>query len=110
MEVLVNTYRGPLQDMMHTGHIAVVDYTGKLLYSCGDPERVCYARSSAKPMQAMCVLESLSLIHILDTVFPIGTNPQPRKEGTRVYAPGIVDDTRGMVVPLSCLLYTSRCV
>ena len=58
MEVLVNTYRGPLQDMMHTGHIAVVDYTGKLLYSCGDPERVCYARSSAKPMQAMCVLES----------------------------------------------------
>ena len=24
MEVLVNTYRGPLQDMMHTGHIAVV--------------------------------------------------------------------------------------
>ena len=37
----------------------------------------------------------------MDTVFPIGTNPQPRREGTRVYAPGIVDDTRGMVVPLS---------
>ena len=39
----------------------------------------------------------------MDTVFPIGTNPQPRKEGTRVYAPGIVDDTRGMVVPLSVI-------
>lgn len=37
----------------------------------------------------------------MDTVFPLGTNPQPRREGSRVYAPGIVDDTRGMVVPLS---------
>ena len=39
----------------------------------------------------------------MDTVFPLGTNPQPRREGTRVYAPGIVDDTRGMVVPLSVI-------
>lgn len=58
MEILVRTYRGPLEDMLHTGHIAVVDSTGKLLYSCGDPDRVCYARSSAKPIQALCVLES----------------------------------------------------
>lgn len=58
MEILVNTYRGPLQDMMHTGHIAVVDASGKLLAHCGDPDRVCYARSSAKPMQALCVLDS----------------------------------------------------
>lgn len=39
----------------------------------------------------------------MDTVFPLGTNPQPRREGTRVYAPGITDDTRGMVVPLSVI-------
>ena len=58
MEILVNTYRGSLQDMMHTGHIAVVDASGKLLYQYGDPHRVCFARSSAKPMQAMCVLDS----------------------------------------------------
>lgn len=58
MDILVKTYRGPLEDMFHTGHIAVVDSAGKLLYSCGDPERVCYARSSAKPIQALCVLES----------------------------------------------------
>ncbi len=58
MEILVKTYRGPLEDLFHTGHIAVVDSQGKLLYSCGDPARVCYARSSAKPIQALCVLES----------------------------------------------------
>ncbi len=58
MEILVKTYRGPLEDLFHTGHIAVVDSQGKLLYSCGDPDRVCYARSSAKPIQALCVLES----------------------------------------------------
>ena len=57
MEVLVNTYRGPLLDLIHTGHIAVVDHTGKLLYSAGDPEKVAYARSSAKLMQAMVAVE-----------------------------------------------------
>ncbi len=58
MEILVKTYRGPLEDMLHTGHIAVVDSTGKLLWSCGDPYRFANARSSAKPLQAMCMMES----------------------------------------------------
>ena len=58
MEVLANSYRGDHKDLVYTGHIAVVDYTGKLLYYCGDSEKVVFARSSAKPMQAMCVFES----------------------------------------------------
>ncbi len=58
MDILVKTYRGPLEDLFHTGHIAVVNSAGKLLFCCGDPDRVCYARSSAKPIQALCVLES----------------------------------------------------
>ncbi|MEG0306802.1 MAG: asparaginase [Clostridium sp.] len=53
MEVLVNAYRGGLVDLMTTGSIAVVDSTGKLLYSVGDPCKVSYARSSAKLMQAV---------------------------------------------------------
>jgi hypothetical protein len=57
MDILVKTYRGPLEDLFHTGHIAVVNSAGKLLFCCGDPDRVCYARSSAKPIQALCVLE-----------------------------------------------------
>lgn len=53
MEVLVNTYRGDLVDLVTTGSIAVVDSKGNLLYSAGDPYKVCYARSSAKLMQAV---------------------------------------------------------
>lgn len=58
MEVLAYSYRGDYKDLIYTGHIAVVDYTGKLLWSCGDPEKVAFARSSAKPMQTMCAMES----------------------------------------------------
>lgn len=53
MEVLVNTYRGGLVDLITTGSIAVVDSNGKLLYSAGDPYEIAYARSSAKLMQAV---------------------------------------------------------
>ena len=53
MEVLVNTYRGDLVDLVSTGSIAVVNAEGKLLYYSGDPHSVAYARSSAKLMQAV---------------------------------------------------------
>jgi len=58
MEALAYSYRGDYKDLIYTGHVAVVDHTGKLLWSYGDPEKVAFARSSAKPMQAMCVFES----------------------------------------------------
>ncbi len=37
----------------------------------------------------------------LDTVFPEGTPVKVRREGTRLYAPGIGDDTRGLAVLLA---------
>ena len=58
MEPLVYSYRGSLRDLTFTGHAAVVNENGELLYFCGDPQKTVYMRSSAKPMQAMCVLES----------------------------------------------------
>ena len=39
----------------------------------------------------------------LDTVFPPGTNLTVRREGTRLLAPGIGDDTRGLAVLLAWL-------
>ena len=36
----------------------------------------------------------------LDTVFPAGTDVKVRREGTRLYAPGIGDDTRSLAVLL----------
>lgn len=53
MDVLVNTYRGGIVDLITTGSIAVVDSEGDLLYSVGNPYEVAFARSSAKLMQAV---------------------------------------------------------
>ena len=35
----------------------------------------------------------------LDTVFPAGTDLTVRREGTRLFAPGVGDDTRSLAVP-----------
>ncbi|WP_102273691.1 asparaginase [Cytobacillus massiliigabonensis] len=55
---LVDVYRGRRIESSHCGHIAVVNSTGELLYSAGDPYRVTYARSSVKPIQAIPVVET----------------------------------------------------
>ena len=39
----------------------------------------------------------------LDTVFPRGTNVRARREGSRIYAPGISDDGRGLASVLTLL-------
>ena len=39
----------------------------------------------------------------LDTVFPAGTDVRVRREGTRLYAPGVGDDTRSLAVNLAFL-------
>ncbi|MDL2248587.1 M20/M25/M40 family metallo-hydrolase [Tyzzerella sp. OttesenSCG-928-J15] len=39
----------------------------------------------------------------LDTVFPMGTKIEPRRENGKVYAPGIADDTRGLAVCLAAI-------
>ena len=61
MAVIAYQYRGELVDQVHRGHIAVTDHTGKILWKLGDPERLTFARSSAKPLQAIPVAESGAL-------------------------------------------------
>lgn len=39
----------------------------------------------------------------LDTVFPRGTNVKARREGSRIYAPGISDDGRGLASVLTLM-------
>lgn len=56
-QVLVEVTRGPLVENRHRGHVAVVDWQGKLLWSAGDPQHITYWRSSAKPVQALPVVE-----------------------------------------------------
>lgn len=55
---LVHVYRGEYVESVHYGSIAVVDASGKLLASAGDPYLKTFIRSSAKPIQAMPIIFS----------------------------------------------------
>lgn len=46
---------------------------------------------------------ALALVAHLDTVFPAGTNVTVRREGDQFFAPGIGDNSRGLVALLSLL-------
>jgi L-asparaginase II len=56
-EVLAKVYRGKTIESIHLGSVAVVDSWGKLIYRIGDPNFVTFLRSSAKPFQAIPVVE-----------------------------------------------------
>lgn len=60
---LVEVTRGELVECVHRGDIAVVDSHGQLLYAVGDPDKVSYMRSSAKPIQAINVVLSGAYEH-----------------------------------------------
>ncbi|MBC8079005.1 MAG: asparaginase [Gorillibacterium sp.] len=60
---VIKIYRGELVESTHLIHIAVTDSAGSLLYSVGNPERITYCRSSAKPLQAISVVESGVIEH-----------------------------------------------
>jgi L-asparaginase II len=49
---LVRTIRSGLEESVHTGDVAAVDAEGRLVASAGDPNRVLFARSAMKPVQA----------------------------------------------------------
>jgi len=50
--------RGNVVESVHFGAVAVADSDGRLIASWGDPETVTFLRSSAKPFQALPLLES----------------------------------------------------
>ena len=56
-EPLLEVIRGNIVESIHFGAFAVVDSTGKLLASGGDPETYTFLRSSAKPFQALPFVE-----------------------------------------------------
>jgi L-asparaginase II len=50
--------RGELIESIHYGTVAVVDIDGKLVSVAGEPDRWAFFRSSAKPFQAVPLIES----------------------------------------------------
>jgi L-asparaginase II len=60
-EPVVRVLRGEVEESVHFGAIAVVNASGQLLASWGNPELVTFMRSSAKPFQALPLVESGAL-------------------------------------------------
>lgn len=60
---LVEFIRNGKLDCLHRGDLAIVDYTGKLLYYAGSPEKRAFIRSSSKPVQAVPVVASGAAEH-----------------------------------------------
>jgi L-asparaginase II len=54
--VLARVFRGPHVESSHRGSLAVADEAGRLVAACGDAEAPVYARSAAKPFQALPLL------------------------------------------------------
>jgi L-asparaginase II len=55
--------RAKVVEAVHFGSIAVVDSTGKLLHSWGDPRLIAFLRSSAKPFQILPFVERGGVEH-----------------------------------------------
>lgn len=49
--------RGRIVESVHFGAVAVVDSSGRLLFWYGDPKATTFMRSSAKPFQALLLIE-----------------------------------------------------
>jgi L-asparaginase II len=60
---LLELTRGSLVESTHFGSIVVVDSTGSILHSYGDPYKVAFLRSSAKPFQALPFVEQGGVEH-----------------------------------------------
>ncbi|MPZ73525.1 MAG: asparaginase [Nitriliruptorales bacterium] len=56
---MVRVVRNGITESVHTGHVVVCEAGGQVVASLGDPERLTFVRSAAKPFQALAVLEVL---------------------------------------------------
>ena len=61
--VVARIRRGSFPESAHRGDAAVLDESGRLLGSCGDPALPTFLRSAAKPFQALPLLEAGGMGH-----------------------------------------------
>ena len=62
-EPLVEHTRGPLAEIIHAGAVALVDTTGRVLHSAGDPHAMTFTRSTIKPFQALPFMQGGGAAH-----------------------------------------------
>ncbi len=54
----VSVYRGDIEESIHFGAAAVVDSSGKLIHSVGNPDLVTFPRSALKFLQGIALIET----------------------------------------------------
>lgn len=57
-QIVITALRGPLTESVHRGHVAVVNIRRETVASAGNPDYVTFARSAAKPLQAIPLVEA----------------------------------------------------
>jgi L-asparaginase II len=55
---MIETRRGGTPECLHFGALAVADAQGRLIAHVGDAQRVCFTRSTLKPMQALPFMQA----------------------------------------------------
>jgi L-asparaginase II len=55
--MFIESHRGSILESRHRVHVAVVDASGRLVASAGDPDYRTFWRSAAKPFQALALVE-----------------------------------------------------
>ncbi len=55
---LIEIWRGEMRESLHRGHAVICDDTGQVVQAWGNPNMLIYPRSSAKPIQALAMLEA----------------------------------------------------
>ena len=55
---MVRVERGGVEEALHVGHLVAADAGGRIHASAGNPQRLTYFRSCAKPLQAFAALET----------------------------------------------------
>lgn len=61
--LLAEVYRGGIVESRHFGSVAVVDQSGRLVYSAGNPETGAFFRSASKPFQVLALIEEGGIEH-----------------------------------------------
>lgn len=55
---MVEIWRGPFLESVHSGHAVICDATGEITEAWGDPDQVVLSRSASKMIQALPLLQS----------------------------------------------------
>ena len=61
--VLVEATRGDMVESRHRASVAVVDIEGRMVVQAGEIERLVYARSAIKPLQALALAPATTASH-----------------------------------------------